>query len=319
MTHQQPDLLPSLGVGSILSQSFSVLFSRFLLFFLLAVAVQGVLLLVSLFFTPDLATFDPAAGTTDFTPFVVAGVLGLLVALVGSSLTTGMIVLGAYDAWLGNPSRAGAYVGAAFGAIVPLVLVSIITGILSGLGALLLIVPGLYVAALFSVTTPAIVAEGAGFGAMGRSAELKSGYRWSIIGLFIVVFAIVFAIGALYQVIAGTVVDTNLFVASTQQAAVAGSFWYQLVSAVVNAVTTAFIAVVTAVLFARLKEIKEGVGYEDLGPGVRVGSAGREAPPPSRSAARGHAERSAAPRAARRPGDVRRQPRPRSEGRRPTA
>ena len=256
------DLEPSLGIGRILSQSFSILFRRFVLFFAISFVVQlAVLLIVRLIVpTPDIA--NPA----DLSAFSSIGTfVGILLGLVATSVTTGIIVVAAYDAWLGNPSRPGAYIGAALAAIVPLVVLSIVTNIGFVLGFMLFVLPGLYLAAMWSCVTPAIVAEGMGFASLGRSAELTRNYRWSIIGLLIVVGLIVIGISLVLQAAVGSLMGVNALVPGPEQMAVATSLPYQLLNAAVGALTAAFMAIVTAVLFARLKEIKEGVGYEDLG------------------------------------------------------
>ena len=257
------DPKPPLGVGRILSQSFSILFRRFLLFFAIAFAVQLVTLVIVrfLFPTPELVT-DP---NDIFAVFGPSAILGILLGLVATSLTTGILVLAAYDAWLGNPSRPGAYVGAALAVIVPLIVLAVITNVAIGIGFVLLIVPGLYLAALWACVTPAIVAEGAGFGALGRSSELTRDYRWAIVGLLVLVFLIVIGVSFVLQAIVGAVYGASTFAPGPEQLALANSWGFQILNAVVSAITTAFLAITTAVLFARLKEIKEGVGYEDLG------------------------------------------------------
>lgn len=258
-----PNTKPPLGIGSILSQSMSILFGRFLLFFAIAFAVQLVALLLNRLFVPTAALLDPETAVS--AAFAVGPIVSGLLALVASSVTTGIIVLGAYDAWLGNPSRPGAYLGAALAAIVPLVVLSIVVNVVAGLGLVLLILPGLYVLSMWSVVTPAIVAEGAGFGALGRSLQLTSGYRWSIVGLLVVLFVIIIAIQFVVSAALGAAFGVSALAPTADQFATLTSLPYQLAAALPGALMAAFAAVLTAVLYARLKEIKEGVGYEDLG------------------------------------------------------
>ncbi|MEP6784749.1 MAG: YciC family protein [Sphingomonadales bacterium] len=60
------------------------------------------------------------------------------------------------------------------------------------IGMMLLIVPGIILATMWSVSTPALVAENMGvFGAFGRSRALTKGIRWNVFGALLV-FAIVF-------------------------------------------------------------------------------------------------------------------------------
>ncbi|MBL4557927.1 MAG: hypothetical protein JKP98_15080 [Rhodobacteraceae bacterium] len=111
-------------------------------------------------------------------------------------LAVAVTVLLAYDAKLGRPLRMRGYIGAALSVIVPLFLVSLLVQILIGLGILALVVPGLWLIAVFSVVVPAVVIERAGSGALARSAELTRGYRWPILGLFLIMWLIALGLAA---------------------------------------------------------------------------------------------------------------------------
>lgn len=261
----------SLGIGSILSQSVSILFSRFPLLFGVALAVQAALAVLSLFIAP-LVTALPASPSGDPTALgnafgaqaVVVGLVTGFLSLLATTLTTGILVLAAYDARLGNPSRLGAYVGAAFAALLPLVVLTFVYSVALGVGFVLLVVPGLLVLTVWSVYVPAVVAEGARYGGLSRSRELTRGYRWPILGLQIVLILL----GILVSLITVGLV-TGQFTASVgefgvAQAEAATSTVGRIVNVLVAALTSAFFAVVTAVLFARLKELKEGVGIEGI-------------------------------------------------------
>jgi hypothetical protein len=59
-------------------------------------------------------------------------------------------------------------------------------------GLMLLVVPGVILITMWSVSAPALIAENAGvFGAFGRSQALTKGIRWNVFGALIV-FAIIF-------------------------------------------------------------------------------------------------------------------------------
>ena len=71
-------------------------------------------------------------------------------------------------------------------------------------GAILLLVPGLILAVMWSVVAPACVVERTGvFGAFSRSQELTRGYRWPIFGLYVAFFVLMIIISAVFGVLIG--------------------------------------------------------------------------------------------------------------------
>lgn len=262
-------VLPPLGVGGLISRSFSILFKRFLLLVGLALVVQLLFALIN-FLAPGLfapQTVDPVTGAFDTDALPALGAAALL-GMIVYAIVQAVLTLAAYDAATEQPTRVGSYFGAVFRNIVPLLIVSVLSAIAIYIGLALLIVPGLWLAAVLSVVVPVIVIEGAGFGAFGRSARLTKEYRWPIVGLLILVFLIFFGVTVLLGLLSLAV----LGIEGTAAAALASQTgeWttsaivYLLVNAVFGSITYAFLAVSVAALFARLKEIKEGVGVEDL-------------------------------------------------------
>ena len=269
VTHSEPGARPALGIGSILSRAFSILSKRFWLLFGLTFAVQLVFAIINVA-VPSLAApqvLDPATGAFDATALVPI-LASVLLAMLAYAVVQGIVTVAAYDTATGRPSRVGDYFGAVFRNIVPLLVVSILSAIAIYVGILLLVVPGLWLAAVLSVVVPAIVVDQAGFGAFGRSARLTKEYRWPIVGFLIVVFLIFFGVTLLLGAISFAVLGVDGTAAAALAAQTgdysAAALVYTLVNAVVGAITYSFLAVAVAVLFARLKEIKEGLGLEDL-------------------------------------------------------
>lgn len=84
-----------------------------------------------------------------------------------------------------------------------LVILSILTALCVSLGTILLIVPGLYIGAMLSIVIPAIVIGNSGWQSMKRSAELTKGYRWSILGGFILVMLLAGVINFAVELVGG--------------------------------------------------------------------------------------------------------------------
>jgi hypothetical protein len=138
-----------------------------------------------------------------------------------------------------------------------IVLIVICTTVMSFLGYLLIVVPGLMLAIRWLVAVPAQVMEGRGvFASMGRSAELTKGNRWSIFGLLLVSVLIMLAI----ELVIGLVVAPGIAFAQALNSTI-----FQLIAApLLSLVITPLFAAGAASLYFELRSTKEGVGVEKL-------------------------------------------------------
>lgn len=246
---------PSLGVGTIIGETFRVWLSNIVPIYLAALLPQIVMTAIVLIFfganvflgqTPQ--AVDPADLTGMFVGNFAVGILGL----VAASITTAIVVRIAYDSASGRGVNLGAAVAGAMPHILPIAVLSLAAAIAAGFGALLLVIPGLYLYAMWSVTAPAIVVERVGFGGLGRSAALTREYRWSIMGALILMGIILVLVSLVFTFMTGLVIAAlGLFVAVI----------FQLL---VNALLYGPFYVVTVMIYTRLREIKEGIVVEDL-------------------------------------------------------
>ncbi len=117
----------------------------------------------------------------------------------------------------------------------------------------LLVLPGLYLIARFFVFTPAILVERAGFGALGRASQLSKEYRWPIVVTLVLLGLLLIALSFVSQLFVG------LMIAGT-----GGIISYVILQSMMAAVMYSVMAIFSALLYARLREIKEGTGMADL-------------------------------------------------------
>lgn len=140
----------------------------------------------------------------------------------------------------------------------PLVAVGLIFGLAVGLGFVLLIIPGVFIMIAWSVAAPVVVVERGGvFGALGRSFELTSGYRWKILGLFLVLLVIYFIIFAVLGIIG---------LKTLGGAAAAGQFGtIQIISNIVSAMVLNLLwGTIQPSLYIELRQAKEGDSVGNL-------------------------------------------------------
>ena len=170
-----------LGVGSIISESFSILFANFVKVLMIAFIPTVVGLLISgaiLGFGVALGIEGPAAALdpTDLGGFFAGIAVAAVIQMVIYGLVIALMVQLAYDAIVGRPVKLVEYFGPALRAALPIAVLTFVATILYGIGFALLIVPGLWLYAVFSVTAPAVVIDKVGFGGLGRAA--RGGMDW---------------------------------------------------------------------------------------------------------------------------------------------
>ena len=233
--------LPTSGapfrIGVVLSKTFDLLtgnFGKFALLTLVPMIPLLVLVLLALGRPPSTAAF---------------GFLGAITALLTfflSIVAQATTLYGAFQAMRRQPFTIGQSLQIGLGRAVPVIGVALLVGLAAGLASLLLLIPGLIVACMYYVAIPVCVIERPGVTASAsRSAALTKGYRWSIFGLILLVWVIAAVVGIVLTRLGGGMVGALLH------------FAWQVVS-------TAFGAVLVAVVYHDLRVAKEGIDIESL-------------------------------------------------------
>lgn len=126
--------------------------------------------------------------------------LSTLIGLIATTLFTGMVVQLVADVQDGRrDATPGQLLRAAVPVIGSLILVALAVGILTVIGFLLLVIPGLIALTVWSVAAPVVVLEHPqGLKAMGRSRQLVSGNGWQVFGVILV-------LGVAVAIVAGVI------------------------------------------------------------------------------------------------------------------
>lgn len=243
--------------------------------------VGGVIRRVLQIYVDQAAVLMPAAAAV----FVITGILtellaatgsgglallALLISLVATTLFTGMVVELVSDV---QDGRRDSSVGGLIRAVTPvlgqLLLVALVTGILEGIGFVLLIVPGLILFTLWAVVAPVVVIERpGGLRALGRSRELVRGNAWQVLGVVLILFV--------------GVVVVSLVLESA--AAAAGTAVGLVVRVIVGILAAPISALAAAVLYFELRD-RESADASRQAPAPREGEGpaggGGDAPVPS--------------------------------------
>ena len=239
------------SVGSVLSQGWDVLSKNLVPFCIIALVVTFPSFLYQLINGAAAVTTD--ATTADGSFYVGRSVSGggafiaLLIELVLRQVAIGAISYGVFQEMRGQRAdladclrRAGALIFVVIG-------VAIVSVVAKILATILLIVPGLIVAAMLWVAIPVAVVERPGvIQSLARSAALTKGNRWGVFGIMLLI-----GIG---NMVASLLIDRI----------VGGTAPGAFVSWIVAAAITAYAASVTAVGYCTLRFAKEGVGIEEI-------------------------------------------------------
>jgi hypothetical protein len=170
--------------------------------------------------------------------------IGIVVSLAVSTLYQGMVVGLVDDVRDGRRDHS---VGELMRSVAPVVGSLIGTGLLAGLGIaagfFLLIVPGLFLLTIWAVIAPVIVIERKGvFESFGRSRQLVRDNGWPVFGTVVTAFLITFLAAVIFTAIAVSISDEPILEV--------------VLLTLASTVTAPIPALVAAVLYFRLREIK---------------------------------------------------------------
>jgi len=242
------------SVGGVLSEAFSILTRNIAPFTIISLIVTAPIFVYAYFAGAAVVqTSSSVSGTTVGVSSSVVGtgaLLAWLLQIVLTQVAVGAISFGVFQEMRGQRADFGQCIARAVGLIFPVLGVSIVTALAIGIGAVLLVVPGLIVACMLWVVIPVAVVERPGvFASLSRSGALTKGHRWQIFGIVLIIG--IAEMGATYAL-------TRIF------SSIGGFLLGQLASWVVTAAGSAYTAVSTAVGYTSLRFTKEGIGIEDI-------------------------------------------------------
>lgn len=272
-----------LGAGRIIGGSFGLFFGRFGVLFLLAFVPMVLLQILQLVILGSRSSFQRSSSGSlaDFDTYL-ALVEAFAPAIIAYAFVTAVIVLAAYDAKLGRPVRIKAYVLLALSRLILVTIVTVLgyvflifIGIamflafgfvvraVSVSGGLLPVVivflvfslPVLYFFSVLCVSTTAVVVEHVGLGAFGRSIALTKNYRWPIVGVLLVLYGFVFGANWVLGRMLSPITISDPFLSYLASL---------LTTAAISSVFAGVVVVGHVLIYARLREIKDGATVDQL-------------------------------------------------------
>jgi hypothetical protein len=180
---------------------------------------------------------------------MIVTIVAIAVPLLGIALVAqmGALTYGAVQHLAGRPVRFGVMLSVGFGRLLPLIGGAIIAGVLTFLGAIALVIPGIIIGCALATTMPVVVTERLGpIAAIRRSWELTRGYRGTIFLAGLALSLISFLIN-----VGGSLVGLIPILG-------------QIVSLVLQILTVSLGTVMPAVAYHDLRARKEGTSTDEL-------------------------------------------------------
>jgi hypothetical protein len=235
------------SVGGVLAGSLSLLLRNFVPFMLITI-----LLSIPSFLIGYWEYSRPGDPEALYNPI---SLLSGLVSLLTTALTQSALTYGTLQDLRGQRAGIGDCIARGLASAPRVAIAAILWSVIVGIGTLLLIVPGIFLAVMLWVYVPAIVVEGAGVTAsLGRSRDLTRGHRWGIFGMFVL---LILAFMLVEFAVVGAVGFENLATAML-------SGWAFWVLSAISVLITAYAAVMTSVGYYQLRAEKEGVVIDDI-------------------------------------------------------
>jgi hypothetical protein len=235
-------------IGDVISKTFTILSRRFLTFFVLVGIVQLVPTVMRMIVEP-MSRGRGAASADDWPANLLQNLAVGLVQFIMSSFASAVVVHATFQDLRGKPVSAMESFGHGVSRIIAVAVSSVLVGLLTGIGFLLCLIPGLIALTAMAVTMPACVVEELGpIASMSRSNDLTGGNRWPILGVAVV--------GGVIALLVGMVIGFALPGADSLVQQLAMWLW--------GTVAGCFTSVYTAILYHDLRAVREGIGIDEI-------------------------------------------------------
>jgi hypothetical protein len=247
--------LPPRGIGEILSTAFEIYKANAQNLLMIVAIVVVPLTFISAFvsgvvFSPDT---DPITGLGDraLGAAILVGLVTLIITVIINAVLQAALMRGSAQGAIGDAVDIDASYKWGFARFGSVLLLSIVIGLIVGVGFVFLVLPGIWLWTMLSVAIPALVIENKrGTDAMSRSWNLVKGYFWHALGTLVVAYLVTIVVGLVLGLLSSAFSD-NWFIS-----------W--IFSAIAQIITAPFMALVTVLLYLDLRARREALSADGL-------------------------------------------------------
>jgi hypothetical protein len=185
----------------------------------------------------------------------IAGFISIWINMVLSLVIQGAISYAVFQVIMGGRASVGESVSKAASKIFALIAIAFLSGVGVMFGIMLLVIPGLMLLCMWYVSAPSCVVERLGpIESLGRSRALTKGYRWWVFGVMILASIFAWLIYGLFTVLVRFLVPDIIL----------RSIVSPIVTNLATLIPNAFVNVASAVVYYRLRMVKENLTMENL-------------------------------------------------------
>ncbi|HWU72434.1 MAG TPA: hypothetical protein VN137_03055 [Sphingomonas sp.] len=249
-----------MSIGRVLNTAFGAIFGN--LYAMLGIAFlfsglpRGLVAYFQQSALPSLGNGQSSPGT-----FVWIVVAGTLVTMLFTVIAQGALIGATMAASRGEKAGYGECLATGFQRMLSLIGLTLVSGVAFVFAAILFIVPAIILTTIWYVAAPLVVAERSGvFAALGRSAELTKGERWSVFVVLLIMLGFFLLVFMLTSVVSGIGIAVGArngdFTGLALLTAVAAAISTTLQTVLATAISTA--------VYIELRELKEGPETQGL-------------------------------------------------------
>lgn len=261
------DLRP-MSLGEVLDRTFTLYREHFLMF----VGITALPYLLLLLFNFSTLLLDLGAGQHRSPNLVSPGMIGgyiagafggLFLFLLAIGVAHAATVAAVSDLYLGRETNVRTAYERAKGSFLAVIVVIVLTFLAVAVGALFLLIPGIYLACRLAVSVPAtIVEQDSAVASMERSMELTKGFAGQLFLLLLLVWVIEMVVGGVLQMPAA--IFTMMAVVAKHQPSIAVTI-YTYISQFLSQVLVGPIGTISAsLMYYNLRVRKEGFDIQHL-------------------------------------------------------
>jgi hypothetical protein len=179
-----------------------------------------------------------------------------MIGLIMSAVIQGAIAYAVFQVIMGGRASVGESVSRSVSKILALLAVAVLSGLGVGFAGILLLFPGIIVQCMWYVAASACVVERLGpIESLGRSRALTKGYRWQVFGVMALTFLMILLVNILFGFLVRVFTPPDMALRNAIT---------QIVTGLATLIPNAFVSVVAAVTYYRLRMVKESMTMESL-------------------------------------------------------
>lgn len=235
----------TIEVGRILQQAFEAFRQQWLVYLILGMVLSGIPVGIFQWVTSTQLESGEFGGSA------LTFLAGWGLSALGGALLQSIVIRSSID-HLSGRGEAGLNLVDGLRLFFPIFVLWILTSLLSALGAIFLIVPGIIIYLMLTVSVPALIEERQSiFESMRRSRRLTEGSRNRILLLFLIFWFGYFIVFALITALGATITDEL-------------PLRDAILTAIVETCASLFTATMVASLYLELRTIKDGQSADGL-------------------------------------------------------